>query len=173
MLNFGRQKSVPTCSCARLRQHKSCRTRAAPLFQGNYPGQIKNQLSLSRCPGSFSQRRGEGVLLRLTRRGTDSGTLSLGLDMSSLFSLYTHTHTHTLTGVEDKACGSKQKWHPIHLGWSGSDVPHLILQGLALWNDIGPTPAKTNAVASISHLTHTHTHSNPLLSVCSLILCYG
>lgn len=54
-----------------------------------------------------------------------------------------------LTSVEDKACGSKQKWHPIHLSWSGSDVSHLILQGLALWNDIGLAPAKTNAVVSI------------------------
>lgn len=73
--------------------------------------------------------------------------LSLGVDMSSLFRVY--THTHMLTGVEDKVCGSKQKWHPIHLSWPGSDVLYLILQGLALWNDIGLAPAKTSAVFSI------------------------
>ena len=49
------------------------------------------------------------------------------------------------------------------MSWSGSDVPHLILQGLALRNDIGPTPAQTGAVklANMSLLhTHTHTHTH-------------
>ena len=49
-------RSVPTCF---LRPPEATEMlqdarQAAPLFQGNYPGQIKNQLSLSRCPGSFS-----------------------------------------------------------------------------------------------------------------------
>ncbi len=147
MLNFWRQKNVPTCSCACLRQH---RNPAGPKQHHCFSAITQARLKINYHWAdvlALSPSTGGGVLLHLTRRGTDSGTLSLGLDMSSLFRVY--THTHTLTGVEDKARGSKQKWHPIHLSWSGSDVPHLILQGLALWNDIGPVPEKTNAVASI------------------------
>lgn len=53
---------------------KSCRTLTAPLFQGNYPDQIKNQLSLSRCPGSLSlyaggESEGGGGLITFHKPG--------------------------------------------------------------------------------------------------------
>lgn len=73
-----------------------------------------------------------------------------------------------LTVVEDKACGSKQKWHPIHLSWPGSDVAHLILHGLALWNDIGLAPATTGAVVSIPEAFHTADALTPKFNRLSL-----
>ena len=157
-------RSAHTCSCACPRQHLNpSGLRQHHCFSAITQARLKiNYHWADVLALFFFTAQGRGILLHFTRLDTDSGTLSLGLDMSSLFRVYTHTYPHMLTGVEDKACGSKQKWHPIHLSWSGSDVPHLILQGLALWNDIGPAPAKSNAVASIPEAgsvctAHTHT----------------
>ena len=167
VLSFWRRKGArPTCSCACPRQHRNpAGPRQHHCFRAITQARLKisyhwaDVLALSPSTGGKSYYISPSGIRTVE---------PFSKDWICPFCLEsTHTHTHTHTGVQDKACGSKQKWHPIHLSWSGSDVPHLILQGLALWNDIGLAPGKTNAVASITEAgslytahtyTHTHTH---------------